>query len=93
MDQLSIDFCDAPPPIAIFFGFCVAGFGMCCVGTAARTRAGGSRELVCGSCGYGVIVRREPPRCPMCRETDWRPIRSWLARRRLALDDELVAVA
>jgi len=55
--------------------------------------AGRTRELVCGSCGYGVIVRTEPPRCPMCREADWRPIRRRFASRRFALDDELVAVA
>jgi len=30
------------------------------------------RELWCGRCGYGVVVRREPPACPMCRETSWR---------------------
>jgi hypothetical protein len=30
------------------------------------------RELCCGGCGYGVVVRREPPECPMCRETNWR---------------------
>jgi rubrerythrin len=29
------------------------------------------RELWCGSCGYGVVVRRDPPECPMCRETSW----------------------
>jgi len=30
------------------------------------------RELWCGGCGYGVVVRREPPDCPMCREANWR---------------------
>ena len=30
------------------------------------------RELWCGGCGYGVVVRREPPECPMCRATSWR---------------------
>ncbi|HET8527487.1 MAG TPA: hypothetical protein VFL60_01145 [Gaiellaceae bacterium] len=30
------------------------------------------RELRCGSCGYGVVVRRDPPACPMCRESSWR---------------------
>lgn len=29
------------------------------------------RELWCAGCGYGVVVRREPPACPMCRETSW----------------------
>ena len=30
------------------------------------------RELWCEGCGYGVVVRREPPECPMCRNADWR---------------------
>jgi rubrerythrin len=30
------------------------------------------RELWCNRCGYGVVVRREAPACPMCRETSWR---------------------
>ena len=30
------------------------------------------RELWCGACGYGVVVRREPAECPMCREANWR---------------------
>jgi rubrerythrin len=30
------------------------------------------REWWCGRCGYGVVVRREPPECPMCREVNWR---------------------
>lgn len=29
------------------------------------------RELWCEGCGYGVVIRREPPTCPMCRETSW----------------------
>jgi rubrerythrin len=31
----------------------------------------GSRELFCGECGYGIVVRRYPPQCPMCRKTSW----------------------
>jgi rubrerythrin len=31
-----------------------------------------ARELWCESCGYGIFVRREPPECPMCRESSWR---------------------
>jgi rubrerythrin len=31
----------------------------------------GTRELFCGECGYGIVVRREPPECPMCRSTTW----------------------
>jgi rubrerythrin len=30
------------------------------------------RELWCGGCGYGVVIRREPPECPICRQTNWR---------------------
>jgi rubrerythrin len=30
------------------------------------------RELWCEGCGYGVVLRREPPECPMCRQTSWR---------------------
>jgi rubrerythrin len=37
-----------------------------------ETRLQSVRELWCERCGYGVVVRREPPRCPMCRETSWR---------------------
>jgi rubrerythrin len=29
------------------------------------------RELWCEGCGYGVVVRRDPPDCPMCRQTSW----------------------
>lgn len=30
-----------------------------------------ARELFCGECGYGIVVRRDPPECPMCRESCW----------------------
>jgi rubrerythrin len=30
------------------------------------------RELWCRGCGYGVVIRREPPECPICRQTSWR---------------------
>jgi rubrerythrin len=29
------------------------------------------RELWCQSCGYGVVIRRDPPECPICRRTSW----------------------
>lgn len=30
-------------------------------------------ELRCAGCGYGIVVRDEPPaRCPMCGESRWR---------------------
>jgi rubrerythrin len=28
-------------------------------------------EFHCADCGYGVIVQRELPRCPMCSGTAW----------------------
>jgi rubrerythrin len=31
-----------------------------------------TRELYCGDCGYGIVIRRDPPPCPMCRATVWR---------------------
>jgi rubrerythrin len=37
------------------------------------------RELVCRECGYGVVVRRDPPECPMCRSNAW-SMRPSLAR-------------
>jgi rubrerythrin len=30
------------------------------------------RELFCSECGYGIVVRRDPPDCPICRASDWR---------------------
>jgi len=30
-------------------------------------------EFRCSGCGYGVIVQRELPRCPMCSGTRWEP--------------------
>jgi rubrerythrin len=32
---------------------------------------GSIRELFCRECGYGIVVRRDPPECPMCRSTTW----------------------
>ena len=29
------------------------------------------RELFCSECGYGIVVRRDPPDCPMCRAHEW----------------------
>jgi rubrerythrin len=29
------------------------------------------RELFCGVCGYGIVIRRDPPVCPMCRASEW----------------------
>ena len=30
------------------------------------------RELFCRECGYGVVIRHDPPECPMCRSNDWK---------------------
>jgi rubrerythrin len=30
-------------------------------------------DRVCGSCGYGISVKRLPDRCPMCSASNWRP--------------------
>lgn len=30
-------------------------------------------EFRCSECGYGVIVIRTPPRCPMCGCASWEP--------------------
>jgi rubrerythrin len=35
------------------------------------TTPAGACELFCGECGYGIVVRREPPACPMCRSASW----------------------
>jgi rubrerythrin len=37
-----------------------------------KTRQQSVRELWCEGCGYGVIIRRDPPQCPMCRQMSWR---------------------
>jgi rubrerythrin len=37
----------------------------------ARATLAEVRELFCAACGYGIVVRREPPACPMCRANDW----------------------
>jgi len=30
-------------------------------------------QFQCSDCGYGVVVRRVLPLCPMCRGTVWEP--------------------
>jgi len=32
-------------------------------------------ELQCRVCGYGAVVRGDPPDCPMCHARDWGPPR------------------
>jgi rubrerythrin len=29
------------------------------------------REFRCTGCGYGIVVNREPPPCPMCGAERW----------------------
>jgi rubrerythrin len=29
-------------------------------------------EFWCGGCGYGLVIRRDLPECPICRQTSWR---------------------
>ena len=43
---------------------------------AGRTRAAGNGaktrdEIRCESCGYGAVVDRKPPQCPMCGNESW----------------------
>lgn len=40
--------------------------------TPGKTLLPPLREMWCEGCGYGVVIRWEPPACPMCRETSWR---------------------
>jgi rubrerythrin len=30
-----------------------------------------ARQLFCVECGYGIVMRRDPPECPMCRSVTW----------------------
>jgi hypothetical protein len=45
-------------------------------------------ELQCRGCGYGAVVRGDPPPCPMCRGNDWGPPR----RPRLRLAERVPAL-
>ena len=40
-----------------------------------RTGQPAAGEFHCSECGYGVIVQRELPRCPMCSGTGWEQAR------------------
>jgi CheY-like chemotaxis protein len=43
------------------------------------------RDLTCSVCGYGIVSRKPPERCPMCHvDAVWRESRSWPARRAAA---------
>ena len=38
---------------------------------AGRGRKGKRAEYRCATCGYGIVVYRQAPSCPMCREARW----------------------
>jgi hypothetical protein len=43
------------------------------------------RDLTCSRCGYGIVSRKPPERCPMCHvDAAWRASRSWPARKTAA---------
>jgi CheY-like chemotaxis protein len=49
---------------------------------AARARPAGKRDLCCDLCGYGIVSRLPPSRCPMCgRDAVWATPSSWDSRR------------
>ena len=50
-------------------------------GFAAGSPAKG--EFHCTGCGYGVVVRRVLPACPMCQGGSWQP---WAEHRPTDLD-------
>ena len=54
---------------------------------AAGAKAVG--EYQCSACGYGAVVRRELPRCPMCGGEVWEPV-PWspFTRARQSADEE-----
>jgi rubrerythrin len=44
----------------------------------AAGRKGKRAQYYCAACGYGIVVYRRPPGCPMCGEgrwehVEWRP--------------------
>jgi CheY-like chemotaxis protein len=42
-------------------------------------------DLTCSMCGYGIVSRNPPERCPMCHvDAAWMEPRSWSARKRAA---------
>jgi hypothetical protein len=38
---------------------------------AGRGRKGKRAEYRCAACGYGIVVYRQPPHCPICSEPRW----------------------
>ena len=39
----------------------------------AETGSDATGEFRCADCGYGVVVQRVLPPCPMCHEIRWEP--------------------
>ena len=39
-----------------------------------RSGVGVKGEFRCSECGYGVVVSRSLPPCPMCGEDVWEPV-------------------
>jgi CheY-like chemotaxis protein len=45
------------------------------LGSATLAALASRRDFFCSACGYGVVSREPPERCPMChRETTWQAI-------------------
>ena len=43
------------------------------------------RDLTCAICGYGIVSRKPPERCPMCHvDAVWTDLQSWPARKSAA---------
>jgi hypothetical protein len=34
----------------------------------------GRAELRCAACGYGLVIRRPAPACPMCQASEWEQV-------------------
>ena len=57
--------------------------GSCAEETVATISAlAPRRDLTCSLCGYGIVSRKPPERCPMCHvDAAWMEPRSWPARK------------
>lgn len=60
--------------------------GPCAEETVAEVSAlARRRDLICSLCGYGVVSRKPPERCPMCHvAAAWTESRSWPAQKTAA---------
>ena len=61
-------------------------FGPCAEKPVAAVSAlARRRDLICSLCGYGIVSRKPPERCPMCHiDAAWTESRSWPAQRTAA---------